>query len=124
MISLLRPFSYSCILCFFSQQFYGLFYHLIFRDISLKSQESFVLIFRYILFNIQWFFICLIFFRELSFEAVQFVFVYLFGYIFLSIHSFISLLLFVYFFICLISLSCLAVYLFIYFVLFVFVKLC
>ena len=30
-------------LCLFSQQFYGLFYHLIFRDISLNSQETFVL---------------------------------------------------------------------------------
>ena len=39
MISLLWPFSYSCILCLFSHHFYGLFYCLIFRDTSLKSQE-------------------------------------------------------------------------------------
>ena len=43
MIFPLWPFFYSCILCLFLQHFYGLFYHLIFRDISLKSQETFVL---------------------------------------------------------------------------------
>ena len=32
-------FSYSCILCLLSHHFYGLFYCLNFRDISLKSQE-------------------------------------------------------------------------------------
>ena len=42
MISLFWLFFYSCILCLFSHHFYGLFYHLFFRDISLKSQETFV----------------------------------------------------------------------------------
>ena len=82
---------------YFSHHFYGLFYCLIFRDISLKSQELSVLFFitlqwiysvnlfrwivslshllfcwfmhlfsRHVSFNIQWKFICLFYFVELS----------------------------------------------------------
>ena len=55
-------FSYSCILCLLSHHFYGLFYCLIFRDISLKSQESLALFFRHISMDL----FCLIFSVELS----------------------------------------------------------
>ena len=44
------------------------FYHLIFRDISLNSQESFVLVFRHISFYIQWNFVYSLFSFELSFK--------------------------------------------------------
>ena len=57
------PFSYSCISCLFSHHFYGLFYCLIFRDTSLKSQElsvSFSSYFNgFILFNLfRWIISC------------------------------------------------------------------
>ena len=118
MIFPLWPFFYSCILCLFLQHFYGLFYHLIFRDISLKSQESFVLF--SVIFHLIFsgFYLFLTFFLSylLSYPI----------YIRLFVHLFIRLL-FVYLFV--ISLSCLfelfsCPYLFIHFVFFVLVKLC
>ena len=80
-----------------------------FRDISLKSQESFIYFFCPVSFNIQWILFALTFLIELSFLFVDYSFTY----------SFISL------FLCFIFSSCLAVLiLVIYFVFFVLVKLC
>ena len=81
------PFSCSCILCLFSQHFYGLFYHLTFRDISLKSQETFVYFSVMFHLLLSGFLFCLTFFVEFSFWAIQFVFVYLFGSLYLFIYS-------------------------------------
>ena len=97
MISLLWPFSYSCILCLFLHHFYGLFYHLSFRDISLKSQESFVLfsVTFHLIFNG---FICLTFFRELSLLSypirIRYLFVSFYSFIYSDIvsHLFIRIL--------------------------------
>ena len=44
-----------------------LIFHLIFHDISLKNQETFVYFFRHVSFNIQWILFVLTFFVELSF---------------------------------------------------------
>ena len=96
MISLLWPFFYSCILCLFSHHFYGLFYHLFFRDISLKSQETFV--YFSVMFHLLFsgFLFCLTFFVELSFKlsnSYSFIYSYLyirylFGYNYSFIHPY------------------------------------
>ena len=110
-----KAFSCSCILCLFSQQFYGLFYHLIFRDISLNSQETFVLFFRCISFNIQWILFVLTFFVSylLSYPCYIRLFIRLFFRLFIR-----------YFFVLSFELFSILIYLFIYFVFVVLVKLC
>ena len=99
-----------------SQHFYGLFYHLIFRDISLKSQELSVLF----LVTFQWILSWLIFFVELSHLAIRFI-IRLFIRYYSFIYSYISLFGFsISLFLFLILSSCLAVliYLFISYSLF------
>ena len=93
-------------------------YHLIFRDISLKSQEFFCSIFCCISFNIQWILFCFNLFSLNYSLSHPIIFVYLFVIIrYLFVIS-LAPLLFV-----LSLLSCLAVFIY-YFVFFVFVKLC
>ena len=116
-----RAFSYSCILCLFLQHFYGLFYRLIFRDISLKSQELSALFFRhifngFILFNLfRW----IISFSHPFISLIIRLFIRYYSFI----YSYISLFLFRYF--CFLSFKLFSCsYLFIYFLIHVFVKLC
>ena len=109
------------------QHFYGLFYHLIIRDISLKSQETFVHF--SVMFHLTFIEFCLFnFSSDLPFLSYSicirlfiriFVFVYLFGYNYSFIHPY------TYWFSSLsYLLSCLA-FLFIYlFRVLCFVKLC
>ena len=97
-----------------SQHLYGLLYHLIFRDISLKSQETFVYFSVMFHLLLSGFLFCLTFFVEFSFWAIQFVFVYLFGSLYSFVYSDIDIHLFIRILIglvpCLNFLSCLAIH--------------
>ena len=120
MLSLLNSDNFSVRALFLQLHFMLIFTALLRFILSFNSpwyfpEKSGIICFIFVifLFNIQWIFI-LIFFRKLSFWAVQFVFViYSDRIIHLFIHLF-PYYLFVYFFIGLILLSCLAVLIYLF----------
>ena len=125
MIFPLWPFFYSCILCLFHTALLWLIHHLIFRDISLKSQETFVYfsVMFHLLFSG---FLFLTFFVELSFKLSN-SYSFIYSYLYIRYYSDIIIHLFIRILIGLVPcfLSCLAVrYFFIYYSLFFIIFSC